>query len=297
MKIFSIIALSVLLASVGFVNWGSSENKTETAQSKTQSMDAETASNSEKSGEYIKAADFALRDMDGATVRLSDFRGKVVIVDFWATWCPPCVREIPHFNELTNEYGDKGFQMIGVSVDQGGKPAVVQFMEKTPIEYPVLIEEKETLFTETSFVDTDKFSEKVKQGQDKVSEFIEGKLSTEAFTNSEAFVRVLNELIKSVNLYEADRFADINLDIDVSRLEGFEPSGEQLIMFNRFLLEKAYPGQFILNPSAIYQSYLPPAERGGIPYTFVIDKEGYIRDSYVGYRDKQVFVDAIEPLL
>ncbi|MFH0766087.1 MAG: TlpA disulfide reductase family protein [Calditrichota bacterium] len=141
----------------------------------------------------VKAADFQLTDLDGKPVKLSDYRGKVIILDFWATWCPPCVKEIPHFNELAKKYQKKGLVVLGVSVDRDGAKAVEKFKSKNALKYRVAMSNDTTYQT--------------------------------------------------------------------------------------------------------YQSYLPEDERGGIPFTFVIDKEGFIRQYYVGYRDKEVFVEAIKPLL
>ncbi|MHC4586004.1 MAG: peroxiredoxin family protein, partial [Planctomycetota bacterium] len=63
---------------------------------------------------------FTLQDLNGKNVSLADFQGKVLILDFWATWCPPCVKEIPHFIELYEQYKDKGFEIVGISLDQAG---------------------------------------------------------------------------------------------------------------------------------------------------------------------------------
>lgn len=141
----------------------------------------------------IKAADFKLTDLDGKTVKLSDYKGKVVILDFWATWCPPCVKEIPHFNQLSKTYGAKGLVVLGVSVDEGGAPAVMKFKKKNTVDYRIAISDDATHQT--------------------------------------------------------------------------------------------------------YQNYLPKEERGGIPFTFVIDKQGQIRQHYVGYRPMEVFEGVIKELL
>jgi len=85
------------------------------------------------------AADFTLPDLNDQEVRLSDFRGKVVILDFWATWCGPCVTEIPHFIELQKEYKEQGFEMVGIAVDREGKEVVLPFVEKHGVDYAVLI--------------------------------------------------------------------------------------------------------------------------------------------------------------
>jgi len=85
------------------------------------------------------APSFTLQDLNGKTVSLSDFKGKVVVLDFWATWCPPCVMEIPHFIELYEQYKDKGFAMVGISLDREGVSVVKSFARKYRINYPILM--------------------------------------------------------------------------------------------------------------------------------------------------------------
>jgi peroxiredoxin len=85
------------------------------------------------------AQDFTLLDLNGQEVKLSDFRGKVVVLNFWATWCPPCRKEIPDFNELQAQYGDKGLQFIGVALDEEGLPKVKKWTSTNPVNYPVVI--------------------------------------------------------------------------------------------------------------------------------------------------------------
>jgi peroxiredoxin len=82
---------------------------------------------------------FALENTEGKSVALADYKGKVVILNFWATWCPPCRREIPDFIELQKEYGSKGLQIVGVSVDQEGWKVVKPFVAQNGINYPVLL--------------------------------------------------------------------------------------------------------------------------------------------------------------
>lgn len=86
-----------------------------------------------------KAPQFKLPDINGNQVSLSDFDGKVVILDFWATWCPPCVKEVPHFVELYDEYKEQGFEMVGISLDAGGANDVKPFVEKMNVNYTMLI--------------------------------------------------------------------------------------------------------------------------------------------------------------
>ncbi len=85
------------------------------------------------------APNFALKDADGKTVQLTDFKGKVVMLDFWATWCGPCKIMIPWFVELQRQYKDQGFSVIGVSMDEAGWQIVRPFVEEMKMNYPVLL--------------------------------------------------------------------------------------------------------------------------------------------------------------
>jgi cytochrome c biogenesis protein CcmG/thiol:disulfide interchange protein DsbE len=80
-----------------------------------------------------------LKDVKGKSVKLSDFKGKVVILDFWATWCPPCRAEIPHFIGLQEKYGKQGLVVVGVSVDEGGPDVVSSFVKANKINYPIVM--------------------------------------------------------------------------------------------------------------------------------------------------------------
>jgi thiol-disulfide isomerase/thioredoxin len=94
---------------------------------------------SQAAGSKTAAPDWQLSDVDGNPVKLSDFKGKVVILDFWATWCPPCRREIPGFVAIQKKYADKGFTVIGVSVDEQGPSVVKPFMRQLGMNYPVVM--------------------------------------------------------------------------------------------------------------------------------------------------------------
>jgi peroxiredoxin len=85
------------------------------------------------------APDFTLQDLNGKSVSLAGLRGKVILLDFWATWCPPCVKEIPHFVELYEQYKDKGVEILGISLDREGISVVKPFVQKFQIKYPIMM--------------------------------------------------------------------------------------------------------------------------------------------------------------
>jgi thiol-disulfide isomerase/thioredoxin len=87
---------------------------------------------------------FTLKDIDGASVKLTDYKGKVVLLNFWATWCGPCKLEIPEFVEAYERYRDKGFVILGVLSEDDPAPAELRsFMAKFRMTYPVFLEHQE----------------------------------------------------------------------------------------------------------------------------------------------------------
>jgi peroxiredoxin len=91
-----------------------------------------------------QAPDFALKDADGKTVHLSDYKGKVVLLDFWATWCGPCKLEIPWFTDMEHARKDKGFEVLGVSMDDNGWEDVKPFLSELKVNYRVVIGDDST---------------------------------------------------------------------------------------------------------------------------------------------------------
>src|SRR6059036_1197507 len=85
------------------------------------------------------APEFTLQSLDGKTVHLSDFRGKGVLLNFWATWCQPCKIEMPWFAELQNRYGPQGLQIVGVAMDDASPEDIGKFAKELGVNYPVLI--------------------------------------------------------------------------------------------------------------------------------------------------------------
>lgn len=134
LSISIIVGLAALLIACNNNQAQTGSNKTENKK-EIQSSDQQK----EKKSNIAKAPDFALENTEGEIVRLSSFYDKVVILNFWATWCGPCRQEIPDFINLYKKYNDDGLEIIGVSVDQNGWDAVKPFMERYKINYPVLM--------------------------------------------------------------------------------------------------------------------------------------------------------------
>jgi cytochrome c biogenesis protein CcmG, thiol:disulfide interchange protein DsbE len=84
-----------------------------------------------------EAPDFALRTLDGEVVALEDLRGQVVLVNFWATWCPPCRVEMPGFERVYRDRRDEGFIIVGISTDRSGSAGVREFLEQRGVTFPV----------------------------------------------------------------------------------------------------------------------------------------------------------------
>ncbi len=148
MKTLKVAALlvSVALLSVGFAGCGGSEEETPAGEAaeiteSTETTEAEPVQ--QASGVGIEPGQtppaFVLSDLFGNDVSLDDFKGKVVILDLWATWCPPCKKEIPFLVSLYEEYKDQGLAVIGVGLDQGGASVLAPFVEANNVTYTILV--------------------------------------------------------------------------------------------------------------------------------------------------------------
>lgn len=90
-----------------------------------------------------KAPDFSLKTLDGRTLKLSDFRGKKVVLNFWATWCPPCKAEVPEFQEFYQKHQTSGIEIVAVDItsQEKNKEVVAEFIKSYAVTYPVVLDE------------------------------------------------------------------------------------------------------------------------------------------------------------
>jgi peroxiredoxin len=108
-----------------------------------------STSGSRPSSELVKAVavgdvapDFKLEDTKGNPVSLSDFRGKVVLINLWATWCPPCIAEMPSMERLQEVMAGDDFVILAVNTEENGRSVVPEFLEKTRYTFPILYDDK-----------------------------------------------------------------------------------------------------------------------------------------------------------
>ena len=143
---FSLIIAFVLVGAVVFGFFSGDDAAQPVAKQEAKMQDEKPAGN-----QNPLAPDFTLTDLDGDKVSLSSFRGKIVIIDFWATWCPPCRKGIPDFVQMQKEYGDDNLVVLGINVDQGDTPEAVKekvddFADDYKINYPVLFHNIEVVY-------------------------------------------------------------------------------------------------------------------------------------------------------
>ena len=130
-----------IIVAVGYGFFSSGEQSEPVVQTAQKAQATQTAAQTTtEEQQYPQAPDFSLTDLEGNKVSLSDYRGKVVVLDFWATWCPPCRKGIPDFVEMQQEYGEDKFVVLGINLDRGQDvgPMVEEFAKNYNINYPVL---------------------------------------------------------------------------------------------------------------------------------------------------------------
>ncbi|MFV1982835.1 MAG: TlpA family protein disulfide reductase [Thiohalomonadales bacterium] len=107
----------------------------------TQNNIDESIENNSSTINNVKRPDFTLTDLDNKSRSISEWDGKVILINFWATWCPPCVREVPTLDKLNNDFKDKGFVVIGIAIDS--LDAVTDFVDPLDLKYPILLAEQQ----------------------------------------------------------------------------------------------------------------------------------------------------------
>ena len=141
----SAVAAVALLAIVGAAAVGSPSSSAQASPSRVASSAEAPRTSSEAPppdpDDPIPAPDFEIATRSGEPFRLSDHRGEVVVLNLWATWCPPCRHEIPDFIALQEELGDQGLTVVGVALDEGGWDAVGPFADEMGINYPVAVDD------------------------------------------------------------------------------------------------------------------------------------------------------------
>ena len=141
MKMRNTLAIAlVALVAVGILG-GCSDSTDQAATTSGQQMSTDSVEMSEKTGANVGDLPpvFTLPDLDGNEISLADFKGKVIVLDLWATWCPPCREEIPFLIELYDEFEAQGLEIIGIGLDQGGAADIAPFVERNGVDYTILV--------------------------------------------------------------------------------------------------------------------------------------------------------------
>ena len=121
-----VLASSVVIAGLCLTGCSTSDQPKSTAKVK-------------QNSDRKSAPEFSLKDVDGRSVSLADYKGKVVLLNFWATWCGPCKIEIPWFIEFEQKYKDRGFAVLGVAMDEEGWEVVKPYLEQARVNYRVVV--------------------------------------------------------------------------------------------------------------------------------------------------------------
>lgn len=133
MKRNALILVAVIVAVALIIYFGARISRSPSAQAGTMPMPTSTVAAAGK-----QAPDFTLQTLDGKSVKLSDYRGKAVLLNFWATWCAPCKIEMPWFVDFYKKYQPQGFEIVGVAMDDSGKDEIAKFTKEMGVNYTIL---------------------------------------------------------------------------------------------------------------------------------------------------------------
>ncbi len=136
-KLAALIAIALLAGTAGYVTHqvsGGAPSATAVVSAPSAATAGDTDATSARTGDLRETS---FRNLDGGRTTLSAFSGKLLVVNFWATWCPPCLKEIPTFIALQTQHGADGLQFVGIALDQ--EDAVKPFVAEHAINYPVLV--------------------------------------------------------------------------------------------------------------------------------------------------------------
>jgi thiol-disulfide isomerase/thioredoxin len=131
----TILVLSILLAPI----WGCSGDGGGSPQTEREDQAQRKQYAEIREGKAPMAADFELPRLEGGTFRLSDYYGQIILLDFWATYCPPCRMSIPHLIKVYEQYKDRNVLVVGVALDGDGAGVVEKFVDTYKIPYPILL--------------------------------------------------------------------------------------------------------------------------------------------------------------
>ncbi|MCF7740682.1 MAG: TlpA family protein disulfide reductase [Candidatus Marinimicrobia bacterium] len=138
-----LISVSVLIVSMILIMGCSKQEQTEQTGQKTEQSKA-SAQNNTMQEKFIgsEAPEFELETLSGEKVTLDQFEGKVVLLNFWATWCPPCKKEIPDLDKMHSEHKSRGLEVVGITLNSGTPEKIQQFVNNNDMNYHVLTGEQ-----------------------------------------------------------------------------------------------------------------------------------------------------------
>lgn len=136
-SVFFCVGLLLALSACGSDDTSSLDDATDTSQQTQSSTSYET--------DPVPAPDVTMETIDGQTLNLAEQQDKVVLVNFWATWCGPCRREIPDLIDLYDDLKSEGFVIVGIAVDQEGAEVVEPFVEEEQINYPIVLDPEQSM--------------------------------------------------------------------------------------------------------------------------------------------------------